>query len=246
MWKRRTPNDEALSGMLGLERNGEVTDDDVAHRTVNRMPASMLPKLSKGEIAVLSFTALYMAVSLVAMFLVRNSEFVFYFVVMCCLIAAVASVHLRVRFNKWALWGLSVWGLAHMAGGLMPIPSSWPINGESYVLYNWWIVPKLLKYDQIVHAFGFGLVTWVCWQALRASFSNRGILVEPTFGLLTLCVAAGTGFGATNEVVEFVATLTLPGTNVGGYANTGWDLVSNFIGAVAAAVLIQICSGPTR
>lgn len=208
------------------------------------MPASILPNLSGGEIAVAAFTALYMAVSLVAALLVQNREFVFYFSVMCCLIAAVSAVHLRVRFNDWTLWGLSIWGLAHMAGGLMSVPDSWPINGETHVLYNWWIVPKLLKYDQIVHAFGFGVVTWVCWQALRSAFASRGASVQPTLGLLALCVAAGTGFGAANEVVEFIATLTLPGTNVGGYANTGWDLVSNFVGAVIAAVLIRTYSGP--
>jgi hypothetical protein len=200
------------------------------------------PKLSAGEMAVFAFTALYMAASLVATLLVRNAEFVFYVIVMCVLIAAVSAVHRRVRFHVLTLQGLSLWGLAHMAGGLMPIPTSWPINGESYVLYNWWIVPGLLKYDQIVHAYGFGMVTLACWQALQSAFATRGTAVKPTLGLLTLCVAAGMGFGAANEIVEFVATLTLPGTNVGGYANTGWDLVSNFVGTVLAAGLIWIRS----
>ena len=43
------------------------------------------------------------------------------------------------------------------------------------------------------------------------------------------------GFGAANEVVEFIATRILPETNVGGYENTGWDLVFDLIGAVIAA-----------
>ena len=46
------------------------------------------------------------------------------------------------------------------------------------------------------------------------------------------------GFGAANEVVEFIATRVLPETNVGGYENTGWDLVSNTVGCLVAAVLI--------
>lgn len=198
--------------------------------------------LSAAEIAVLAFTLLYMSASLIATIILRNSEFVFYFVVMCILIVAVGLVHMRVRFQVASLWGLSIWGLAHMAGGLLTIPSSWPILGESHVLYNWWIVPGLLKYDQLVHAFGFGVVTWICWQSLQAAFANRGIIVRPTLGLLTLCVAAGMGFGAANEVVEFIATLMLPGTNVGGYANTGWDLVANTCGAILAATLILIRS----
>ena len=198
--------------------------------------------LSAVEIAVLAFTLLYMLAWMIAAVVIGNSEFVFYLVVMCVLIVLVGLVHRQVRFHIAALWGLSIWGLAHMAGGLMPIPSSWPILGESHVLYNWWIVPGLLKYDQLVHAFGFGLVTWICWQCLRTSFNNRGMDVRPSFGLLTLCVAAGMGFGAANEVVEFVATLILPGTNVGGYSNTGWDLVANSCGAIIAAGLILIRS----
>jgi hypothetical protein len=55
-----------------------------------------------------------------------------------------------------------------------------------------------------------------------------------------LCAAGGMGFGALNEVVEFVAVLTLPETNVGGYENTGWDLVANLVGCVLAAVLIRL------
>lgn len=209
---------------------------------MGRSHLSKKPERSAGEISVLAFTALYMAASLVATLLVRNAEFVFYFVVMCVLIAAVSAVHRWGQFPALTLWGLSLWGLAHMAGGLMPIPATWPINGESHVLYNWWIVPRLLKYDQVVHAYGFGMVTLVCWQALKSAFASRGTAVKPTLGLLTLCVAAGMGFGAANEVVEFVATLTLPRTNVGGYSNTGWDLVSNFVGTLLAAGLIWIRS----
>ncbi|MFO0896121.1 MAG: hypothetical protein U0836_01725, partial [Pirellulales bacterium] len=70
--------------------------------------------------------------------------------------------------------------------------------------------------------------------------------VQPTFGMLLLCAAAGMGFGALNEVVEFAATLLVPETNVGGYENTGWDLVSNMIGAFTAAAGIWLWSRTTR
>lgn len=197
-------------------------------------------RFSRSELGVLLFTASYMTASLAGLTVLRNEEFAFYFVVMCLLIAAVATVHLRVGLHMGALWGLAFWGLAHMAGGLMPIPAPWPIQGETHVLYNWWLVPGLLKYDQVVHAYGFGLVTWICWQGLRGAFRARGAPVTPTLGLLTLCVAGGMGFGAANEVVEFIVTLTLPGTNVGGYANTGWDLVANSAGCLIAAMAVRV------
>lgn len=196
---------------------------------------------SAAVLAVLAFTALYMVVALVASFQRKNTEFLFYFVVMCVLIAAVGLLHWRVQLHLGALWGLSLWGLAHMAGGLMPIPETWPRLGEKRVLYNLWLIPNLFKYDQLVHAAGFGLVTWICWMALNKAFARRGVRLSPTFGLLTLCVAAGMGFGAMNEVVEFIAVLSLPGTNVGGYENTGWDLVANMVGCIIAALIIAMC-----
>jgi hypothetical protein len=179
-----------------------------------------------------------MAIWLVTSFLLKNDEFLFYFLVMCLLIVAVGAVHLRIGLHVGALWGLSFWGLAHMAGGLMPIPDTWPLKGDTHVLYNWWILPGMLKYDQLVHAYGFGLVTWICWQCLSRAFAARDVAIRPTFGLLCLCVAGGMGFGAANEVVEFIATLALPGTNVGGYENTGWDLVANSVGCLLAATVI--------
>ena len=38
-----------------------------------------------------------------------------------------------------------------------------------------------------------------------------------------------------NETVEFLTTMAHHGAHVGGYDNTGWDLVSNTIGAMASA-----------
>ena len=95
----------------------------------------------------------------------------------------------------------------------------------------------------VVHAFGFGVTTVVCWQGLCAllviSKSAR-----PSFGMLVLCVSAGMGFGALNEVIEFAATLLVPETNVGGYFNTGWDMVANLFGTTGAAVLIWLGAKP--
>ena len=125
----------------------------------------------------------------------------------------------------------------HMAGGLVTVPQSWPTQGSD-VLYSLWLVPDRLKYDHVVHAYGFGVATWVCWQGLCAAVpGSRGL--QPTVGLLALAGTAGIGLGALNEVVEFVATLVIPNTNVGGYVNTGWDLVANLVGAMVAVVLIR-------
>lgn len=201
-------------------------------------PARLLP--------VALFTAAYLLAAVVAAFVGGNGEFVFYIAVMLALIGLLAWLHRRVGFSEGLLWALSIWGLAHMAGGLVPLPESWPIEGEHHVLYSWWIVPQRLKFDQVVHAYGFGTATWACWQGLRAAvagvWQKPAQAVRPTLGFLTLCVLGGMGCGAGNEVVEFIATLAMPDTNVGGYENTGWDLVSNLIGTVIAAILIKLRS----
>lgn len=192
---------------------------------------------------VASFTAAYMAAAVFGAVASGNREFVFYIAVMVVLIAAVFVVDRRIGFSRGVLWALSFWGLAHMAGGLVPVPESWPIKGDVRVLYSWWLVPGYLKYDHVVHAYGFGVATWVCWEGLQSILRApaSGTPVRPTAGMLVLCGAAAMGFGAANEVVEFCAVLLVPETNVGGYYNTGWDLVANLTGVIIAAVVIACC-----
>jgi len=163
---------------------------------------------------------------------------------MAVLVAVVGYVHFQVNLSILTLWALSVWGLAHMAGGLVPVPQSWPIDGDIRVLYSLWLIPNLLKYDNIIHAYGFGVTTWVCWQGLKAATRHLGP-IRPTFGLMVLCATAGMGFGSLNEIIEFTATLLVPETNVGGFVNTGWDLVSNLVGTSITVTLIWFTEGRT-
>ena len=104
--------------------------------------------LKRNEWAVLVFTLLYILVAIIASVRRNNTEFILYIGVMFVLLAAVGIIHFRIRLHVAALWGLSIWGLAHMAGGLLPIPDSWPRLGETSVLYNLWIIPGWLKFDQ--------------------------------------------------------------------------------------------------
>lgn len=198
------------------------------------------------------FTLGYLLAAIFAAIWLGNAEFVFYIAVMVALIGVVLLVHARVGLSPGLIWALSVWGAMHMAGGLVPVPADWPTDGGFQVLYSWWILPGAeeagrgwLKYDQLTHAYGFAAATWLCWQALCGALASapdaqdapRRATLRPTPGLLTLVAIAGMGLGAVNEVVEFTATRFMD-TNVGGYENTGWDLVYNAIGATGAALAI--------
>lgn len=181
------------------------------------------------------FTGLYLLIA--SFFAIGNAnwEFIFYIAVVVVLAVLVMWLHSRIKLHAGTLWCLTVWGLLHMIGGLMPVPAGWPYNGDKAVFYSWWIIPDYLKYDHIVHAFGFGICTWITWQALRMIAPG----VKPTFGVLVLCMMVGMGLGGMNEIIEFMAVLGIPDTNVGGYINTGWDLVSNFVGCLIAALCIR-------
>ena len=193
----------------------------------------------------IAFTLAYFLAGTAVILMRRDYEFLVYIGVMTAVAAVVYGVHRRVNLAQASLWGLSLWGLMHLAGGLTPVPPDWPVTGKQ-VLYSLWLIPGLIKYDHVVHAYGFGLTTWVCWQGLAASLRARGLPAAPTLGRLTLAAAAGTGFGALNEVLEFIVTLIVPNTNVGGYVNTGWDLVSNLAGALMAVALIAWAEGRKR
>lgn len=196
---------------------------------------------------VASFTAVYLAAATVGAFATGNLEFAFYIAVMLVLIGVVWLVHRSVDLTPAALWALSIWGLVHMAGGLVAVPESWPVAGDINVLYSLWLIPERFKYDQLVHAYGFGVATWVCWQGIRATIRRRGGGdAAPTLGLMVLAATSSMGLGALNELVEFAATLLVPETNVGGYMNTGWDLVANFVGAAAAATIIRMRGSVSR
>ncbi len=189
---------------------------------------------------VLVFSGSYLAISSISILRTQNYEFLLYLLVMTAIIIAVLGVHRRAGLSENLLWGFGLWGLFHMVGGLCSIPDSWHTADTTGVVYNWRIIPGYLKYDQLVHGYGSGLTTWLCWQALAArTKSNDGSPIAPTLGMLSLCATAGMGFGALNEVIEFFASILIPTTNVGDYENTGWDLVANLVGATIAVLCIR-------
>ncbi len=190
--------------------------------------------------SIILVAALYLVVAITAAVTQQNWEFLKIYIPFFIVIAGVvALMHSRVNFSKTLLWSLTLWGALHLAGGLVRIPDGWSFHGDHQVLYSWWVIGQWLKYDHVVHVFGFGSCTWLSWEALRASIQYRlGRKLYPSMGMIFLCIFAGMGLGAMNEIIEFIAVLSIPNTNVGGYFNTGWDLVANLAGCLIAGVLI--------
>ena len=160
-----------------------------------------------------------------------NLEFLFYASTVALQIALFLYIDRRVKFSPLVLWGLTLWAILHFAGGLMPIPESLTEPGRPTNLYNLRLFPWFPKYDQIVHAYGFGMTVILIYEAICVRI-GRTLRIDLVLG--SMLFLAAMGLGAINEVIEFLAVLLMPDTNVGGYENTGWDLVSNGTGAFIA------------
>jgi uncharacterized membrane protein YjdF len=190
---------------------------------------------NRSEIAVALFTSAYVAIFTAWFFSIGNYEFIVYVLTMLGLMALIGFSLGKAEYPPAILWGLSLWGLMHMAGGGVPV------NGS--VLYNLVLIPiatvddsVILKYDQFVHAFGFGVTAWLLHHLLTRHFPDtRGTATALAFPAL-----AAMGLGAVNEMIEFTAVLLVPDTNVGGYTNTALDLVFNALGAVIAVTWIGL------
>ncbi len=189
-------------------------------------------------IPVIVFSAAYLLAAAAWIMAIGDYEFLAYIVILLILAGVLWVVHRRVGLPLALIWCMSLWGALHMAGGLVPLPEGWDVGGKTSVLYNWHIAGPYFKYDQVVHAYGFGITTWLCFCGLRSLAPE--LRMPPSLGALTLCAAAATGFGALNEVIEFTITLLVPENNVGGYVNTAMDLVYNLLGAVLAAIWLRV------
>ncbi len=163
-----------------------------------------------------------------------NYEFVIYVGVIALFLAILVLINDKVYFPNYVLWLLTLWALMHMAGG------SVHING--ILLYSLMLASlsetiPIFRYDQLVHIIGFGTATVAMYYLLRPLLRPD---INGWWSLSIILILAGLGAGAFNETVEFLVTLCVQETKVGGYMNTSLDLVSNFIGSIAALLFIRL------
>ena len=189
--------------------------------------------IKKGEWALILFTLGYILIYTIYYLSRKNYEFLIYVGVLVFFAVLILATLRKTNFDYITLWGLSIWGLLHMSGGSLRIG-----DGVLYALEVFKFLnvgdTYVLKFDQVVHAFGFGVTTLVAYHILKTRIKNmhRGLL----YGL---CVFIAMGAGALNEIVEFLAVAILPKTGVGGYFNTGLDLVFNGLGSLIAVIFIH-------
>jgi len=188
----------------------------------------------KGQLPILLFN-LALLLSFSAYFISqKNYEFILYIgVIAFFLMVFVISIK-KVYFPNALLWALTVWAVMHLSGG------TFHIRGK--LLYEIILIPlsaqyPIFRYDQFVHIVGFCAASMVIYYVLRPLLKAR---LDNRISLSIIIISAGLGLGALNEIIEFTATVIIPGTGVGGYINTSLDLVADLIGAITAAPLVII------
>ncbi|MES2668294.1 MAG: DUF2238 domain-containing protein [Patescibacteria group bacterium] len=185
--------------------------------------------LSPGRLAALAFTVLYTAASAFYFTSIGNAEFLGYIAVIVFVIVLFGCVLTHQCVPAWLLWLLSLVGLLHFLGAAVPV------NGD--ILYNYVPFPienpsglTFIKFDQIVHTYGTMVSALLLYYFLRRDTSFHWL------GIAVFSVLGASGIGALNEIIEFVAKMTVPDTDVGGYYNTAVDLCVNLFGAILGTV----------
>ena len=164
-----------------------------------------------------------------------NYEFLLYMFVLVILMGLVLWSHRFFHYSAGLLWALTVWAFLHLVGGGFEY-------ADGQVFYNLMLFPvigepyNILKYDQAVHFFGFWTSAVLAFYVLRPSLKKS---VSNVKSIIFILVMTSLGLSAMNEIVEFLATVLVPDTNVGGYENTAIDLVSNFLGALGAGIYLK-------
>jgi len=186
--------------------------------------------LTPGRIVLAIFTTVYVVGATIYFSASGNAEFLGYIGAVAVLLLTVALTLKWTDLPDWLLWLLSFQMLLHILGGGVQI------NGD--ILYNYVVYPienpadlTFLKFDQVVHMFGSVVAALLVYSFLKRKSDFMAL------GLFLLTVLAASGIGAMNEIIEFVAKITIPDTDVGGYYNTAVDLVVNFVGASFGAAL---------
>ncbi len=192
----------------------------------------MTGKIKFGHIALLIINAAMLIAFSSAFLLRKNYEFIIYVGVIIVCLAVIATTFFKVRYSFATLIGLTAWSAMHLSGG------SFHINGT--LLYEIIIITlshkyPILRYDQLVHIWGFAVATLTMFDLLRPLLKEN---LQGYIALSIVVIMAGLGVGAFNEIVEAIVAAIVPESGVGDYVNTALDLIADLIGAVLSMLYI--------
>jgi len=178
---------------------------------------------------ILIFTVIYIMLFSLLAIVTKNYEFLFYTIILFSLIILIVLYYKKLHLTPVILGGLSIVGLMHLAGGIVDVYGT--------RLYGFWIIQGILKYDNVVHAVGIFVATFVAYSIISPHLDLKTKQNPILFSLLLILIALG--IGVINEIFEFGAVVFLDAQEtVGDYFNNALDLVFNLIGSIIACFFI--------
>lgn len=176
------------------------------------------------------FTLAYLVVFLGISLAQQNTEFFFYTIVLILMLLVVITVSPRLRLEKWIMTFASLLVLLHLSSGHIYI-------GDTR-LYDFYLAGDF-RMDNLVHLLGGLLSTFLSYNLLEPFIHYRMRNNPLTFSLIVVLLALGVG--SMNEILEFIGVIFFNAADgVGGYVNNAKDQVYNFLGAVAASIVIYV------
>jgi len=120
--------------------------------------------MKRSEVPVLIVNILYILVfGGMALSPPADREFVIYGLVIIVLFAVLIAAQRRVGFPPIILWGLTLWGFLHMAGGEVRIGQGRLYDISLVSIFTVGDV-TVFRYDHLTHMVGFGVSTLVCFH----------------------------------------------------------------------------------
>ena len=176
------------------------------------------------------FTIGYLLLFSILAILSKNYEFLYYAFILSALLLVIVLYHKKIHLTAHILLGLSILGALHVLGG--------NINIGVTRLYDLWLIqPNILKYDNVVHAFGIFVATFVAYSFIHPHLDKK-INHNPIL-LSIILVSIAMGIGVFNEALEFTSVLYLgAAAEVGDYFNNAIDLIYNLFGSIIACFVI--------
>ncbi len=166
-------------------------------------------------------TALYVAAWTVYG-IVASAAGVYSYLIWVTLVATLLMyIDYSVRFSTYVLVMMSIVGFGHMAGANLYF------SGVLLYGQDWF---GFIRYDQLIHVAGLGTAGLIVWEATR-----RMLAADGGMKAAVVVILGANSVGAVIEIGEYLATLALPYTRVGAYANNMQDLIANLLGSLIAA-----------
>ena len=161
-----------------------------------------------------------------------NYEFLFYIAVMLSLLFLIFISDKKVHYPKIIFVGFTVWGIIHMMGGGLFFKGT---RFYDLMLFTVSQEYSILKYDQLAHLVANYVATILLFVIIKPHLKEP---IKHWFALSVIIIMAGSGIGAMNEIIEFIAFVFTKSDGVGGYINTALDLVFNLFGGILAMIYV--------